>query len=291
MSSDFVMSSCVEFEGWQTQRDLYRARGRVDLFGDGLLQAFFWSFLPYYPFHESFDFGQTHRPPVQAHTRNGGYVVCYVPKDATVPVIICIRGTKSLSEVKTDLMVMRRKFSTRLRNDLLDGDKDYAKALTKHAHDGFVHNALEVLLALKEHGVHLSSATQVRVYGHSLGGATALVLSHILIHRFGIGNVRVRVIAAPAMGRPDCLVHKINTRDYVHYYNERDPLIFWFARLGYVMYGENNRALPAPPVGTGRMDLHRIFSDDKSVYSSTEQQAPAICASRSDKKKASRTAK
>ena len=108
-------------------------------------------------------------------------------------------------------------------------------------------------------------AAKVRLYGHSLGAACAVVIAHLLALR-GHTSIECYALSCPAVFKPDCAVLKGGGGGfgYTHWYTKTDPVVEDTGRLGglklltayadfgraCVLYGSkrDNRAQSPPPM-------------------------------------------
>ena len=141
-------------------------------------------------------------------------------------------------------------------------DKARVKELSLTMHTGILLHALKSLALIKDVVSSFPRDKAVRIYGHSLGAASAVVMAHVLIEHMGFSNVACYPISCPSVFKPDCPVLKSSFVDYMHRYSQHDIIVEKTGVLGKfkvvgkpkdyfkecVLYGppEKNVCLPIP---------------------------------------------
>jgi hypothetical protein len=145
--------------------------------------------------------------------------------------------------------------------------------LSTTIHPGIFNHALECL-AMVLPDLPQDVRRPIRLYGHSLGAACAVIMSYLLT-RYGYTDVGCYCMSCPRILHTSCAILSTNLK-YLHLYTEGDPIVDSVHKLNKllkspVLYKEadadaNRRLQLQYSRDHSKLQPHRMFLDNSSVF-------------------------
>ena len=216
-----------------------------------------------------------YRLTLRTHARKTPFV--FTINSPSKGLIISVRGTATVADFKGVLIqpIEKLLIPESLMVMFLDRvtHADYTQ-LSTTIHRGIFNHALECLaMVLPDlpRGVH----RPIRVYGHSLGAACAVIMSYLLT-RYGYTDVGCYCLACPRILDATCVINASVEFKYLHLYTEGDPIVDEVHKVNLfmrspVLYKEtdhtSNRRLQLQySRNTSSLQPHQMFLDNSAVF-------------------------
>lgn len=224
-----VYDLVTKFTGYENDFPIETSINGVD-YSKSLPYVYFWSVIPYNK--EIIRSGVFNARVVMRTGMSGTPFVCMViPDAAEKPIHITCRGTAKFTDIirtltrpnKTIVPSMFVKSFTNLNPQLQPSEiSSYINTLQATMHSGILFNGLTTFMFIENELQSLSHDREIHVHGHSLGAATAVILSNFLC-MVGFTNVHCSILSCPKVFNENCpIVTEKLFKNYIHYYTAGD---------------------------------------------------------------------
>lgn len=270
-----LSSKCNDLSNIYTLKDLYIYfyNNYINLFKypSDIASIYYWSILAYNkPILRQglFNSNISYKIYMKTYEYNSPFIYTCVFDDRY---IISLRGTdKNIDLIKYLYTTSELKIPQNILKKLKLSEKDLNN-IADTTHVGMFNHALKSLSMICDI-LPPDKNMNIYIYGHSLGAACSLIISHLLLIS-GYKNIYCYVLSCPSIFNKNCPVLINNTLNYYHIYNKGDPVVVSTGLNGIygLLYKNTNKKInnsleTGYSINIDKISSHIIFTKKSEIF-------------------------